>query len=235
MADVRSFARLKGDVFAAEAAALTPPVATRRSLRADIFPKASSPGSPRGGLVKRGLDVTISLLLLLFLAPLLLIAAGMVRFTSSGPVLFWSERIGLGGRTFRMPKFRTMRIDAPVRPREQFADGDSYLTPVGNFLRRTSLDELPQLFSVLAGDMSLIGPRPLLPTDPGVLARAALGLPLQARPGVTGLAQIRGRNMLSSRHKARYDALYARRWSLGFDVWILAVTVGAVLMRKNII
>lgn len=190
---------------------------------------------PLGGSWKRIFDTLLAGLMLIGLSPVMLLTYLAVKLTDRGPALFWSERVGLGGKVFRMPKFRTMRSDTPLQPREQFSDARSYLTPIGGFLRRSSLDELPQLFCVVRGDMSLVGPRPLLPEDPCISARAGSDSLGHVRPGLTGLAQICGRNRVTSRNKARYDHLYASRWSPILDVQILAITVVCVLIGKDVL
>ena len=166
---------------------------------------------------------------------MLLVLAVLVRATSPGPSLFWSQRIGRGAEVFAMPKFRTMRIDAPVQARESIENADALLTPIGAFLRSSSLDELPQLYCVLVGQMSLVGPRPLLVNDPAAHARLTRPSALAPRPGVTGLAQVRGRNRLNAQRKVRYDALYGARWSWRLDVRILADTVKYVVLRKDVL
>lgn len=188
-----------------------------------------------GGRGKRAFDIVISLAGLVALAIPLLLVAALVKLSSRGPVLFWSERDDGCGRTFLMPKFRTMRVGAPLQPREQFADAADSLTPTGQILRRLSIDELPQLFTVLTGKMSLVGPRPLLLDDPALAQRKMLLGNARARPGLTGLAQVNGRNFVTPRRKAHYDAFYARNWSWGMDAGILAKTVRVVLSRSGVL
>jgi O-antigen biosynthesis protein WbqP len=174
---------------------------------------------------KRVMDVMTSFLGLLILAPFLLCVALLVRATSPGPVLFWSERVGRYGKAFMMPKFRSMKCDTKLQAREASFGLIDELTPIGSLLRKLSIDELPQLWSVLHGEMSLVGPRPLLASDPTTKLREDF-FPdcFSARPGITGLAQIKGRNRVSSARKARYDAFYARRSSLKLDLFILVRT-----------
>lgn len=186
------------------------------------------------GLGKRIFDRVLAGAALVFLLPLLLVTALAVKITSPGPVLFWSARDDGRGGTFMMPKFRTMLVGAPVQPREQFANASASMTPPGEFLRRSSIDELPQILPVLAGKMSLIGPRPLLPGDPGVYHRKLLSGQYQPRPGITGLAQVSGRNRLSPRRKARYDQFYTQHWSWRLDLWILMRTVKVVTSRSGV-
>lgn len=179
--------------------------------------------------LKRPLDVVLSAIAIAALLPLMICVWVAVVTTSRGPGIFWTPRIGRHGRVFLMPKFRTMNLGAPIGPRECMQDANCHLTPIGGFLRRWCLDELPQLFCILGGDMSFIGPRPLLATDPAALARHAFPAALSARPGLSGLAQIVGRNLVSPRRKARFDALYARRVSFWLDLEILLRT-GVVLL-----
>lgn len=188
-----------------------------------------------GGAGKRVFDLLVAGTALIFTLPLLGATALLVRLTSQGPVLFWSARDNGCGGTFAMPKFRTMRADAPLHPREQFANAASSMTAPGQFLRRTSLDELPQLIPVLTGRMSLIGPRPLLPSDPAVYERLRIASGKLSRPGLTGLAQISGRNNLTPRRKARYDQFYTDHWSWSLDMWILWRTVKVVISRAGVL
>lgn len=217
---------------------LSRPALGRRTAVQDIA-SASTASAPRpytsGGIAKRVFDVFASGLALLFALPLLVSVCLLVKLTSKGPVLFWSARDDGRGGTFPMPKFRTMRVGAPVQPREQLADAPSCMTPPGEILRKTSIDELPQLIPVLMGKMSLVGPRPLLPGDPTVQKRLLFARDALAKPGLTGLAQINGRNNLTPREKARYDQFYAQHWSWGLDLWILWRTVQVVLSRSGVL
>lgn len=196
---------------------------------------AASPTALPRRPAKRFIDVVVAGSGLLFLLPALLVVALLVKVTSKGPALFWTTRVGRGGAHFLMPKFRTMRVNAPVKRREELIDPARFDTPIGRFLRRSSIDELPQLWSVLKGDMSLVGPRPVLPTDRTAIERQIIGCPLKVRPGITGLAQIRGRNGVTARKKARYDALYARRHTVWVDLAIKWRTIIYVLKRRDII
>lgn len=183
---------------------------------------------------KRLFDVVVAAALLIALAPLLLLTWVAVRATSKGPGLFWSERVGFRGRSFAMPKFRTMRQGAPVAAREKLASAEEEITPLGRLLRRFSIDETPQLLCVLRGDMSLIGPRPLLASDPAQHARGRFPDVMKVRPGLSGLAQVRGRNHVSPRRKARLDAFYARRRSWKMDLAILVGTAAVVLTGRGV-
>lgn len=187
-----------------------------------------------GGPGKRLFDMLAAAAALAALAVPLLVVAFLVRATSPGPAVYWSRRIGLRNRIFLMPKFRTMRIDAPEVATHLLPDPDRWLTPIGGFLRRTSLDELPQLVSVLVGDMSLVGPRPALYNQDDLKAmRTAAGVHL-LRPGLTGWAQINGRDEIPMAEKVRLDQDYLERRSFLFDLRIVALTVAKVLRRDHI-
>jgi O-antigen biosynthesis protein WbqP len=184
--------------------------------------------------VKRALDIVGGAAGLVLLSPLLLGLALAVRLESPGPALHWSRRVGRGNAIFRMPKFRTMRTGAPDVATHLLADPDRWVTPLGGFLRRTSLDEIPQLWSVLKGDMSLVGPRPaLFNQDDLVALRTNAGVDA-LRPGLTGWAQINGRDELPIPEKVKLDAEYLARMSLGFDVRILAGTAWAAVTGRGV-
>lgn len=185
--------------------------------------------------IKRLLDVVLSACGLLVLSPLLLLLCLAIKLDSPGPVFFKQKRVGIHKSYFNILKFRTMRIDTPHdMPTHLLHDPEQYITRVGRFLRKTSLDELPQLWNILKGDMSFIGPRPVVLTETELLARRRrLGADL-VRPGITGLAQVRGRDTVSIQHKARYDAYYARRMSLGLDGRIVLETLRCVVTGEGI-
>lgn len=179
--------------------------------------------------MKRAFDILVALVGLVLLSPAILLLALAVRLDSPGPALHWSLRVGRFNRRFRMPKFRTMRTDAPDVATHLLAEPERWITPLGRFLRRTSLDEIPQLWSVLAGDMSLVGPRPaLFNQDDLVALRTEAGVD-RLRPGVTGWAQVNGRDELSVAEKAVFDRQYLERMSLGFDLRIIAATARQAL------
>ena len=184
--------------------------------------------------MKRFVDFTIGLMALtMLLIPLPLVAL-MVRITSSGPTLYWSTRVGRNNRIFKMPKFRTMRIDTPAVATHLLKDPQRYLTPIGGFLRRTSLDELPQLWSILRGDMSFVGPRPaLFNQDDLITLRTQYGVHTLT-PGLTGWAQINGRDELSIPDKVRLDVEYLHRRSFIFDLKILWITFLRVIRRQGV-
>ena len=184
--------------------------------------------------LKRALDVLFSVLLLVLLA-LPMVAIGVaVGLSSRGGILFRQSRVGREGKSFICYKFRTMVREAPPnRPTADFPDAAHYVTPIGRFLRRTSLDELPQLYTVLRGDMSLVGPRPLIGEEREMHRLRTESGVYRVRPGMTGLAQIHGRDRLGDGEKAAYDIRYVEGLSLRQDLWILGKTFGRVLSGEN--
>ena len=176
------------------------------------------------------LAVTAGLVLLL---PVLLVAFA-VRLTSKGPALYWSDRVGRNNVIFKMPKFRSMRVGTPAVATHLLADARSHLTPIGSFLRKSSLDELPQLWSILVGDMSFVGPRPALFNQQDLIAlRTAQGVHTLV-PGLTGWAQVNGRDELPIPEKVKLDVAYLQRQSLWFDIRILWLTFLKVLKRDGV-
>jgi len=174
---------------------------------------------------KRVFDLLLAMLFAILLSPLLLIVAFLVKITSKGPVLYWSDRVGRDNRIFRMPKFRSMRVGTPQLATHLLASPSAFLTPIGAFLRRTSLDELPQLWSIFCGDLSFVGPRPALYNqDDLVHLRTEYGVHLLI-PGLTGWAQVNGRDELSIPVKVTFDREYLEKRSLTFDCRILLLTV----------
>jgi O-antigen biosynthesis protein WbqP len=183
---------------------------------------------------KRVFDVLLAFPLLLVLLPLLLALAMLIKVTSKGPVLYWSSRVGKNNKLFQMPKFRSMRINTPQLPTHLLSDPAIYLTPIGSLLRRTSLDELPQLWSIIAGDLSFVGPRPaLFNQDDLVALRTERGIPVLV-PGLTGWAQVNGRDELPIPVKVQFDYEYLQRRSFRFDLKILAMTVLKVARREGV-
>lgn len=183
---------------------------------------------------KRVFDVLVAFPLLLILLPLLLALALLIRSTSKGPALYWSDRVGKNNRVFRMPKFRSMRIDTPQVATHLLSNPLVYLTPVGSFLRRTSLDELPQLWSILVGDLSFVGPRPaLFNQDDLVALRTERGIHILV-PGLTGWAQVNGRDELPIPVKVQFDYEYLQRRSFKFDLQIIGMTVVKVIRGEGI-
>lgn len=184
--------------------------------------------------MKRLFDVVVSVLLLFLSSIPILLIASFVKLTSVGPVLYWSDRVGIHNTIFKMPKFRTMRIDTPPVATHLLKNPDDYLTPVGSFLRKFSLDELPQLWSVLKGDMSFIGPRPaLFNQDDLIELRTKKGIHYLV-PGITGWAQINGRDELPIPVKVELDEYYLKNRSFLFDVRILWMTLMKVLKQEGV-
>jgi O-antigen biosynthesis protein WbqP len=179
-------------------------------------------------------DILIALAAGIVLAIPMLIVALAVRLTSPGPVLYWSDRVGRRNAIFGMPKFRSMRIDTPAVATHLLTDGSAWLTPIGGFLRKTSLDELPQLWSILIGQMAVVGPRPaLFNQDDLVALRTAKGVDA-LRPGITGWAQVNGRDELSIEEKSALDAEYLRRRSFALDIRIILMTVAKVVRGAGV-
>lgn len=184
--------------------------------------------------MKRCLDFLLAFIASVVLAVPLMLLAVAVRLTSPGPALYWSDRVGRDNRLFKMPKFRSMRVGTPAVATHLLHDPTRYLTPIGSWLRKTSLDELPQLWSVLKGDMSFVGPRPALFNQDDLIAlRTQYGVH-QLTPGVTGWAQINGRDELPIPEKVKLDAEYLQRRSLGFDLWILFLTLVRVIRHEGV-
>lgn len=187
-----------------------------------------------GRHIKRLFDFLMAAAASLILLLPLLIVAVLVRLTSRGPILYWSDRVGRRNTIFKMPKFRTMRVDTPTVATHLLTNAESYLTPVGSFLRKSSLDELPQLWSILKGDMSFVGPRPALFNQEDLIAlRTECGVH-ELVPGLTGWAQVNGRDELPNREKVKMDADYLRRCSFLFDLRILCMTAFKVLKRDGV-
>ena len=184
--------------------------------------------------MKRLFDLSFSIvLLLLLIVPMLLIAIA-IRLTSKGPALYWSERVGRNNKIFKMPKFRSMQITTPNIATHLLDNPNSYLSPIGLFLRTTSLDELPQLFSVINGDMSFVGPRPALFNQDDLIAlRNKKGIE-KLLPGITGWAQVNGRDELSIPDKVVFDEEYMHRQSFWLDMKILGMTLFKVIKRIGV-
>lgn len=184
--------------------------------------------------MKRCFDTAVALCAgLILLVPGLVIAVA-VKLTSAGPALYWSERVGRQNQLFRMPKFRSMYVEAPTVATHLLHDSSRWLTPIGRFLRVSSLDELPQLWSILRGDMSLVGPRPALFNQHDLIAlRTERGVHL-LRPGLTGWAQVNGRDEIPIPEKVELDAFYLKHQSVALDLRILALTFVKVLRREGV-
>jgi O-antigen biosynthesis protein WbqP len=184
--------------------------------------------------VKRVFDLIATAILLLVLVVPMIIIALLVKATSKGPFLYWSDRVGVGNEIFQMPKFRTMRIDTPAVATHLLSNPDEFLTPIGPFLRKWSLDELPQLWSVLKGDMSFVGPRPALFNQEDLIAlRTECGVH-RLIPGITGWAQINGRDDIPIPKKVEFDEYYLKNRSFWFDLKILVLTFFRVTQAENV-
>ena len=184
--------------------------------------------------MKRLFDVLVVIVVVVLLFVPFCVVALLVRVTSPGPILYWSNRVGQYNQTFRMPKFRSMRVGTPAVATHLLEHPDAFLTPIGPFLRKSSLDELPQLWSILVGDMSLVGPRPALFNQADLIAlRTAHGVH-ELVPGLTGWAQINGRDELPIPEKVAMDVEYLRRRSFWFDCHILWKTAIKVLRRDGV-
>ena len=184
--------------------------------------------------MKRVFDIFLGCLAALILFVPVLLVAIAVRLTSKGPALYWSDRIGRNNVIFKMPKFRSMRVGTPAVATHLLADASSHLTPIGAFLRKSSLDELPQFWSILAGEMSFVGPRPALFNQQDLIAlRTEQGVHTLV-PGLTGWAQVNGRDELTIPEKVKLDVAYLQRQSLWFDVRILWLTIVKVLRRDGV-
>ncbi len=185
--------------------------------------------------MKRAFDVVVATCLIIATAPLMLAIALLVKLTSPGPALYWSDRVGQNNRIFSMPKFRTMRIGTPELPTHLLTDSRRWITPVGRVLRKTSLDELPQLWSILVGDMSWVGPRPVLFNQTELLELRTQFGAHRVPVGLTGWAQINGRDDLEDRPKAQLDAWYAENRSFLLDLKIMCLTAVKVLRQEGIV
>ena len=185
-------------------------------------------------MLKRVFDLCLGGVAALMLALPIAVVALLVRLTSSGPALYWSDRVGRNNAIFRMPKFRSMRVGTPAVATHLLADPKSHLTPIGSFLRKSSLDELPQLWSILVGDMSFVGPRPALFNQGDLIAlRTECGVH-ELLPGLTGWAQVNGRDEVPIPEKVKLDAEYLKRQSLWFDITVLWMTFVKVLHREGV-
>lgn len=185
-------------------------------------------------MIKRLFDLTAAVILLICLSLPFLIIAVIIELTSKGPVLYWSNRVGKDNRIFKMAKFRTMLVDTPAVATHLFKDAEYYLTPVGSFLRKFSVDELPQLFNIISGDMTFVGPRPALFNQNDLIELRTRKNVHTLIPGVTGWAQINGRDELPIPIKVEFDAYYLRNKSLLLDAEILFITVFKVIKRESV-
>ena len=184
--------------------------------------------------MKRSFDLVMSFFALTIFFPLIILVTLLVKLTSKGPALYWSDRVGARNVIFKMPKFRTMKVGTPAVATHLLSDSGQYLTPVGSFLRKSSLDELPQLWSIFAGDMSFVGPRPALFNQDDLIAlRTQYGVD-KLVPGLTGWAQVNGRDELSIPIKVQYEVEYLQKRSFWFDMKILGLTFLKVVRRAGV-
>jgi len=185
--------------------------------------------------VKRIFDIIVSLMGIIVLFIPMLPVVILIKITSKGPVVYWSKRVGTNNTIFFMPKFRTMKIETPVVATHLMSDPEKYITPIGKYLRKTSIDELPQLLSVLKGDMSIVGPRPALYNQNDLIAlRTEKGVHV-LKPGLTGLSQVNGRADMSNQEKVDYDESYLNNISLMGDLKIIYKTISSVLSADGIL
>ena len=185
-------------------------------------------------MTKRIFDFILSLnFIAIAILPMILIAI-IIKISSTGPVIFWSLRSGSNNSTFNMPKFRTMFLDSPYVASNLLEDKHRYITPFGSFLRKTSLDELPQLWSILIGKMSFVGPRPCILNEVEWIEKRKKYNIISLKPGLTGLAQINGRDNLTINEKIEFEKKYLKNANFTFDIYILLITVLQVIIRKNI-
>lgn len=185
-------------------------------------------------MIKRLIDVSLALVASFLLALPILLVLVAVRLTSVGPALYWSERVGRDNQTFKMPKFRSMRFGTPAVATHLLTNPKAHLTPIGSFLRKSSLDELPQLWSILVGDMSFVGPRPALFNQYDLIELRTQKNVHTLLPGLTGWAQVNGRDELPIPQKVALDAEYLQRQSFWFDIQILWITFLKVVKRDGV-
>ena len=184
--------------------------------------------------MKRIFDLLLAMAATFILAIPVVLVAAAVRLTSAGPALYWSDRVGRHNKIFKMPKFRSMRTGTPAVATHLLADPGAYLTPIGSFLRKSSLDELPQLWSILVGDMSFVGPRPALFNQQDLIELRTQQGVHELVPGLTGWAQVNGRNEIPIPDKVKLDAAYLRDQSIALDIRILWMTLIKVVSRADV-
>ena len=184
--------------------------------------------------MKRIFDLLLAIVATFILAIPVVLVAMAVRLTSPGPALYWSDRVGRHNKIFKMPKFRSMRVGTPAVATHLLADAGAYLTPIGSFLRKSSLDELPQLWSILVGDMSFVGPRPALFNQQDLIELRTQQGVHKLMPGLTGWAQVNGRDEIPIPDKVKLDAAYLRDHSISMDIRILCMTLIKVVKRANV-
>ena len=207
---------------------------TYRNKNNDVYAYARANGF-YGAIGKRLLDISFACFVLITMLVPMLIIGLLVKLTSSGEIIFKQVRIGRGGEPFVCYKFRSMRKDAPHDvPTAEFSGFDSYVTPLGRFLRKSSLDELPQIINVIKGDMSFVGARPLIPNESYMHVARRQGGVYELRPGITGLAQVRGRDMIDDEQKLFYELEYIENFGFLLDMKILFQTLWSALISKNV-
>ena len=185
-------------------------------------------------LVKRIIDIFISLIGIIILSPIFLITAMLIKIESQGPIIFKQLRAGKESEPFYIYKFRSMKIDAPNKSTNDFKDAHVFITKVGKFIRKTSIDELPQLFNILKGDMSIVGPRPVILKEKDLIKLRQEYNIDSLLPGITGWAQINGRDNIGDKEKVRYDYEYLTRRSLRLDIYIILMTALKVIKRSDV-
>lgn len=184
--------------------------------------------------MKRITDIFLTVIVFVLLFPIMMLIALIIKLTSKGTILYWSDRVGIKNRLFEMPKFRTMKINTPIVATHKLENPHAMLTPVGGILRRSSLDELPQLWSILLGDMSLVGPRPALFNQDDLIMLRTKEEVHTLLPGLTGWAQVNGRDELPIIQKVALDKEYLEKKTFLFDLKIIWLTVLGVLMSKGV-
>ena len=233
----RLFGSLQVDISATrERLGWTPPVTPQAAIHKTVAHFLANREQKNGTneLMKRSVDLVLGMgAFVVFLLPFL-VCAVLVKLTSKGPVLYWSDRVGRHNRIFSMPKLRTMRVDTPVVATHLLDDPKRFLTPIGGFLRKSSLDELPQIWCILRGDMSVVGPRPALFNQHNLIEMRTEEGVHSIRPGLTGWAQVNGRDELPLVEKVKLDVDYLKRQSLAFDTKVIMLTVLKVLKRDGI-
>lgn len=185
-------------------------------------------------MIKRCIDIIMSLLGIILLSPIFIITAILIKFESKGPIIFKQLRAGKDSEPFYIYKFRSMRIDAPNKSTNDFKDADIFITKVGKFIRKTSIDELPQLFNILKGDMSIVGPRPVILKEKNLIKLRKEYNVDSLIPGITGWAQINGRDTIGDEEKVKYDYEYLTKRSLKLDLYIILMTALKVIKRSDI-
>ncbi len=185
--------------------------------------------------MRRLIEAIIALIIALLLSPIILLTALLIKLTSKGNIIYWSDRVGYNNKVFKMPKFRTMKTDTPAVATHLLDNPQKMLTPIGGFLRKSSIDELPQLWSIIKGDMRFVGPRPALFNQDDLIALRTQHAVHTLIPGITGWAQINGRDELSIPDKVALDVEYLQQNSLLFDLTVLLLTFKRVCSRKGVV